>query len=100
MKDPVLSLKVITCEDVICGAHGTLYGNHTGTLFGLAATGKRLGLRFGMHYRFDGDKVVEGWAIFDVPGLWEQVGLDMFKFAASQAQGADAAQPPLPPSWL
>jgi len=53
-----------------------------------------------MHYRFDGDKVVEGWAIFDVPGLWEQVGLDMFKFAVSQAQGADAAQPPLPPSWL
>jgi len=98
MKDPVLTLKVLTCEDTICGAHGVLYGNHTGTLFGLQPTGKRLGLTYGMHYRLDGDKVVEGWAIFDLPGLWEQVGLDMFEIAAAQAPRAGAVQPPPPPS--
>jgi len=98
MKHPVLSLKVLTCEDTICGVHGTLYGNHTGNLFGLTPTRMRLGLRFGMHYRFDGDKVIEGWAMFDVPGLWEQVGMDMFKFAAAQAPKGSVIQPPLPPT--
>jgi len=99
MKNPSLSIKVLTCEDTICGAHGTLYGDHVGALLGLAATGKRLGLRFAMHYRLKGDKVIESWAMFDVPGLWEQAGLDMFAVAAAQMPKEPLTQPPPPPPY-
>lgn len=70
--------KMLFCEGNYCGAYGVLWGHHVGTWVGLPASGKRLGLRFGMHFRIVGGLVQEGWAILDFPGLFTQLGLDFF----------------------
>eukprot|EP00928_Gymnodinium_smaydae_P027919 TRINITY_DN21436_c0_g4_i1.p1 TRINITY_DN21436_c0_g4~~TRINITY_DN21436_c0_g4_i1.p1 ORF type:complete len:441 (+),score=49.88 TRINITY_DN21436_c0_g4_i1:57-1325(+) len=82
--------KMFVCEGNYCGAYGVLYGNHVGTWVGLKESHKRVGLRFAMHWRVVDKRVQEGWAIFDFPGLFEQLGLDFFARARVAPIGAGA----------
>jgi len=75
--DVELDVDVMPCEGAYCGAHGHLVGTHAGDFLGEPASGKRTRLRFGMHWHVVQGKVQEGWAIFDFPGWFGQLGIDL-----------------------
>jgi len=79
--DRKADVKIFGCEGNYCGALGELHGRHIGTWLGVKPSGKQLAVRFAFHYRVVDGKVQEGWAIFDVPGLFKQLGLDFFAIA-------------------
>ena len=75
-----LTIDVLTCEGTYCGAHGYLYAKHTGEFLGEKASNLKVKLRFGVHWRVDVQKKVipEGWAIFDLPAFFIQIGVNLF----------------------
>mmetsp|Transcript_15276 Transcript_15276/g.48126 ORF Transcript_15276/g.48126 Transcript_15276/m.48126 type:complete len:202 (-) Transcript_15276:181-786(-) len=77
-----LELEILTCEGNYCAAMGRIRGRHAGPWLGLPASGRQVAVTFGMHWRVSEGKAKEGWAIFDVPGLFRQLGLDFFATAA------------------
>jgi len=77
------TVELSACEGNYCGFFGRLSGHGIGDWLGLPTTGRSVSLRFAMHYRVVGSKVQEGWAIFDFPGLFAQVGHDFWAIAAS-----------------
>lgn len=75
-----LQVEVLTCEGKFCGAHGYFHAIHVGEWLGQAATNKKVSLRFGMHWHVDlaQKKVVEGYAMFDLPAAFLQMGVNLF----------------------
>merc|ERR1712166_1737818 len=75
-----MQVDVLCCEGKFCGAHGYLHAVHTGGWLGQAATGKRVALRFGMHWHVDlvRRRVVEGYAMFNLPAVFKQMGVDLY----------------------
>jgi predicted ester cyclase len=71
------------CEGNYCALFGRLSGHGVSNWLGLPTKGQDVSFRYAMHYRVMGDKVQEGWTIFDFPGLFAEVGLDFYKLAAS-----------------
>lgn len=71
---------VLTCEGAYCGVTGWLNGIHTGPWLGEQPTNKYVSIRFGFHYRVDtANKVIpEGYAMFDLPGAFIQLGIDLY----------------------
>ena len=70
----------VRLDDVVAAgdrvvARATMHATHTGNLFGIGATGKKVRLASIIIYRFAGGKIVEEWEIFDVLGLYQQLGL-------------------------
>ena len=70
----------VRLDDVVAAgdrvvARATMHATHTGDLFGIGATGKKVRLASIVIYRFAGGKIVEEWEIFDVLGLYQQLGL-------------------------
>jgi steroid delta-isomerase-like uncharacterized protein len=70
----------VRLDDVIAAgdrvvARATMHGTHTGDLFGIGPTGKPVRLASIIVYRFAGGKIVEEWEIFDVLGLYQQIGV-------------------------
>lgn len=74
-----ISLDVMTCEGKFCAARGTFTGVHVGTWLGLTATHAKLRLDFGMHWHVEGESIVESWAIFDLPKMFLQIGVDLLR---------------------
>lgn len=79
-----LDSKMLFCEGNYCGAFGTLHGHHVGTWVGQSASYATVGIRYAMHFRIVDGKIKEGWAIFDFPGFFEQLGLDFWAIARNQ----------------
>jgi predicted ester cyclase len=52
----------------------TATGVHSGDLAGIAPTGNRIAFSGISVYRFDGDRIVEGWYAYDAFGLLQQLG--------------------------
>lgn len=77
--DREVSLDMMTCEGKFCAAHGTFSGVHVGTWLGHEATQQRLQLNFGMHWHVEGKHILESWAIFDLPRMFLQLGVDLLK---------------------
>lgn len=80
-RDRVWEKNMLFCEGNYCGAYGNLTGVHVGSWVGQAATHTTKFIRFAMHFRIVDGKIKEGWAIFDFPGFFTQLGLDFFKIA-------------------
>jgi len=82
---PELQVDVLSCQGNYCGAHGYLHADHTGEWLGEPASGKRVSLRFGMHWHVStsGESVLEGYAMFDLPAFFIQIGVDLYKRAQS-----------------
>jgi len=80
LSQPELQLDVLTCQGTFCGAHGYLHALHSGEWLGQPATSKRVALRFGMHWHVDlvQGRVVEGYAMFDLPAVFMQMGVDLY----------------------
>jgi len=76
-----LEVDVVSCEGSYCGAHGYLYGNHTGLWLGEQPTFLPFRLRFGIHWRVEvaTRQVPEAWAMFDLPAAFHDIGIDLFE---------------------
>jgi predicted ester cyclase len=77
-----VSTRLSACEGNYCAAFGNFTASGVASWLGLPTTGKTVSIRFGMHWRIVDDKVQEGWAIFDIPGLFSQLGLDFWDMAS------------------
>jgi len=78
-----VGVELAACEGNYCAAFGRLHGRGVASWLGQPTAGRDIALRFAMHWRVVGGRVQEGWAIFDVPGLFEQVGKDFYALAAA-----------------
>jgi len=78
--DPQLQVDVLSCQGCFCGAHGYLHATHTGQWLGVKPTGRKVSLRFGMHWHVDlsAGKAYEGYAMFDLPAAFLQMGVDLY----------------------
>lgn len=87
LRDVTAEVEIVTCEGTFCGVLGTLAFTQVGEWLGEPApAGGRAGrLRFGFHYRAEGDALVEGYAMFDLPGLFAQWGIDLYARAGGSA---------------
>jgi len=56
-------------------ARATLHATHTGKLGDIPPTGKPVRVSSTIIYRFDRGKVAEEWEIFDVLGMYRQLGV-------------------------
>jgi len=79
--DRTCDTHMLFCEGNYCAALGTLQGRHVGTWVGQAASNRTVTVRFAMHFRIVDDLIMEGWAIFDFPGMFAQLGKDFFAAA-------------------
>lgn len=83
MGQPSIELKIVSCEGDICGVFGHIKFTQVGKLLGqnLDPTGQPehgLEFRFSFHCRSQGGKLIQGWAMFDIPGLFRQWGIDLY----------------------
>jgi hypothetical protein len=81
-----LEAQIFDCEGKYCGSTGFIHGRLVKTWLGLQPSKRNVALRFAFHWRVKRGKVVGGWAIFDIPGLFKQVGLDFWGKARELAQ--------------
>ena len=90
MDDVALEVDVFTCEGNYCGVLGTLSFAQVGTWLGEEApAGGRGGrVRFGFHYRAEGGLLAEGYAMFDLPGLFAGWGVDLYARAGGLADAS------------
>jgi predicted ester cyclase len=69
----------ITVHDMIqlpgrIGVRAELSGTHLGTLFGIAATGKRVSVRMHEFHELDGQRITRTWHLEDWFGMFNQLG--------------------------
>jgi len=78
--DRQLEINILSCEGVYCGVNGFIHAKHTGPWLGEKATNLPMKIRFGFHYRVDlvNNRIPEGYALFDIPGAFIQVGINLF----------------------
>lgn len=74
---PDVSLEVVHLVATDTYVAGTLRwsGTHTGDLFGLAPTGKPIAITEIETVRMEQHRIAELWNVFDLPSLWEQLGV-------------------------
>ena len=93
--DRRFELDTLVCEGGFCGAHGYLHATHVGCYLGESpAEGghpRRVSLRVGMHWHIVDGKALDGYAFYDAPAFFMQLGTDLL---------ARASMPtvPLPPA--
>lgn len=91
MKDAVIRFREAigdlryAVEDVFCSgdrvaARWVVTGRHTGTLFGIAPTGRRLRIAGMSINRIERGKVMEGWVFNDVLSLLQQLDQPLAAF--------------------
>jgi predicted ester cyclase len=57
----------------------SIRATHTGPLFGLSPTGRKVDIRVMDWWRRDGDRLAENWILIDFPHLFQQLGIDLFQ---------------------
>jgi predicted ester cyclase len=77
-----MTTRLSACEGNYCAAFGEFHVHGVAPWLGIPTTGKKVSIRFALHWRTVDDKAKEGWAIFDIPGLFAQLGLDFWTMAA------------------
>jgi len=87
--DRAANIDIFDCEGNYCGAFGHITGRHVGTWLGLEPTQKSVAIRFAMHWRIVDGLVEEGWLIWDLPGLFQQVGVDFWGRALQSGKKSD-----------
>merc|ERR1711904_316316 len=65
-----LILDTLACEGRFCAAHGSFTGRHVKPWLAQPASHKVLKLDFGMHWHVVDNKIIESWAIFDIPKMF------------------------------
>jgi len=69
----------VIAEGKYAALHGYIVGNHLGPYLGQPPTGKLIRYRFSMDWYLKNGKISQSWAIMDIPHLFLQFGVDLFK---------------------
>jgi len=59
--------------------HGYIVGHHLGPYLGQPASGKLVRYRFAFNWYLENEKITQFWAVVDLPHLFLQFGVDLFK---------------------
>jgi predicted ester cyclase len=62
-----------------CAAFGRQEAVHSGEFMGIAATGKRVEIRYMDFWKVVDEKIVDNWVMVDFPYLIQQLGVDPFQ---------------------
>ena len=87
-----LRYDAFACEGQYCAVRGTFSGRHTGNWLGFPPSGRVLELDVGMHWRVREGKIVEAWAIFDLPRMLLPLGVDLLRDPPKASPGVGAAK--------
>ena len=60
-------------------AFGRQEAIHTGEFMGIAATGKRVEIRYMDFWKVEDGKIADNWVMVDFPYIMRQLGVDPFK---------------------
>lgn len=73
---PDLAFEVheVVAENDLVAVRLTFTGTHLGPWEGVAPSGARVAVSEMMFFRFDGDRLIEMWEVFDQQGLLAQIG--------------------------
>ena len=73
--DTKTTIDEIAADGDIVAIRGQFTGTHTGEVQGLSPTGKKFTRQFAAFYRFKDGKIIEGWSVQDVLGMYQQLGI-------------------------
>lgn len=73
LSDTRFEVEGVHVADEVVTVTGTVRGTHTGTLFGIPATGRDVAFRGIAVHRIDGGEIVESWQMSDRLGLIQQI---------------------------
>ena len=73
--DGQISIDELVAEGDIIAIHGKATGTHTGEYQGIQPTGKKFSREYAAFYRFKDGKLVEGWALHNLLGFYQQLGI-------------------------
>ena len=74
LDDLTVTIDVAVAEDDLVAVRTTTRGRHTGTLFGIPASGRELAVDGVDILRVADGRIVEHWGLTNTAGLLEQVG--------------------------
>jgi len=75
LSDFRVAINDIVVEDSMCVKRWTVTAQHSGTLVGVPATGKRVTYNGVTFYRIVGGKITESWWLYDLFNVLMQVGV-------------------------
>lgn len=77
-------------------AFGRQEATHSGEFMGIAATGKRVEIRYMDFWKVVDGKIVDNWVMVDFPYVMQQLGVDPFKGEGWEAFDRGEKTPPRP----
>jgi predicted ester cyclase len=77
-------------------AFGRQEATHSGPFMGIAATGKRVTIRYMDFWKVEDGKIVDNWVMVDFPGVLAQLGRDVFDGEGWEAFDRGEKTPPAP----
>lgn len=77
-------------------AFGRQEAVHSGAFMGVAATGKRVTIRYMDFWKVEGDKITDNWVMVDFAHVLAQLGVDVFSGEGWEAFDRGEKQPPHP----
>ena len=78
-------------------AFGAQHAVHSGTLMGVAATGKKVEIRYMDFWKVVNGKIVENWVSVDFPHVLAQLGVDVFNGEGWEHYDSGAKVAPVAP---
>ena len=73
--DMTVSIDEMVAEGDIVFIRGEFTGTNTGEYQGMGPTGKKFVRAFAASYKFKDGKIVGGWALHDLLGFYQQLGM-------------------------
>lgn len=70
----VIYEELYACGDTVVGRWSAT-ATHTGSLPGVAPTGKKISIGGIQIFRLRDGKIIEGWEQLDMLGMWQQLGV-------------------------
>lgn len=77
-------------------AFGRQEAIHSGTFMGIAATGKKVEIRYMDFWKVEEGKIVDNWVMVDFPHVLAQLGVDIFNGEGWEAYDRGDKTPPKP----
>ena len=73
--DGKINIEEMVAEGEFIAIHGKATGTHTGEALGIKPTGNKFTREYAAFYRFKNGKIAEGWALHDMLGFYQQLGV-------------------------
>ncbi|MFK7879999.1 ester cyclase [Roseobacter sp.] len=79
-------------------AFGRQEATHSGSFMGVAATGKRIEIRYMDFWKVEDERITDNWVMVDFPHVLAQLGKDVFQGEGWEAFDRGEKTPPKPES--